>query len=229
MARTVTVTSIIDQLKQLADIENETGSDHRFTTAELATYVSQSWCELYNEIVLNNNDEFLSSTNYTLVSGTETYALPSDFYLDRGVDLTSSGYSYTLHRWSFEEREVYQFTGAYTYGMPTAYRVIGENLTFKPVPTGTGNTAKLWYYPTPTVLTSGSSINGIAGFEEFLVCDGAAKALAKDNRSDPVILQRRDRAMAVCRAALTGRSHSHPDRITRRQYSTEPLRKPYPR
>jgi hypothetical protein len=226
MARTVTVASIIDQIRKRADVEAETD---RFPDSELATYVSQSWCELYNEAALQNNDIYLSSTLVTLVAGSDTYALPADFYLDRGVDFTVNGYTYTLGRWQFEERDLFQFIGTYTYGMPTAYRIVGSNVVFKPVPQS-GSSARLWYYPTPTVLTSGSSVDGIAGFEEFLVCDGAIKVLEKDNRQSPTLISARDNALRVARAALAGPSRSHPDRVIRR-YGMVPATpsKPWPR
>ncbi|TXH51987.1 MAG: hypothetical protein E6Q97_17055 [Desulfurellales bacterium] len=226
MARTVTVSSIVDQIRKRSDIEAETD---RFPQAELALYVSQSWCELYNEIVLQNNDAYLSSQLYNLVAGTDTYALPADFYLERGVDFTAQGYTYTLARWQFEEREMYQFIGTYTYGMPTAYRVVGSNLVFKPVPQ-TGSTARLWYYPAPVVLDINSSVDGVAGFEEFLVCDGAYKVLEKDQRQSVDVQVCRDRALAVARAALAGPSRSGGDRVIHRYgIDAQYPRRPYPR
>jgi hypothetical protein len=223
MARTVTVSSIVSQIRQRADLENDTD---RFPDSELATYVSQSWCELYNEIVLTNGDHYLSNVTQVITPGLDTYALPADFYLDRGVDFVQSGYTFTLPRWSFEERESYQFAGSYAFGMPTSYRIIGGNVVFKPVPQS--GSYKLYYYPTPTVLTIASSVDGIAGFEEFLVLDGALKALRKDNRVPPELYQDRNNALAVVRAALAGRSHSHPDRIISR-YGYGIPRLPWPR
>ena len=53
------------------------------------------------------------------------------------MDFSTAGYTYSLSRWAFEEREVYQFVGNHTYGMPTAYRILGQNIIFKPAPTPT--------------------------------------------------------------------------------------------
>lgn len=225
MARTVTITSVLAQARYRADIEAETD---RFPDAELLTYANASWAELYNEIVLQNNDHYLSSYNVPLVSGTDTYALPADYYLDRGVDFSNAGYTYTLSRWSFEEREVYQFVGTYTYGMPTAYRIIGSNIVFKPVPAGTGNGCKLWYYPAPPTLNAGSSVDGIAGFEEYLVADIAIKCLEKDARQSPTLYDMKNNALRVLKHALSGPSRSHPDRVIRRS-NTPNLRRPLPR
>lgn len=227
MARTVTVSSIISQVRQRADIENETD---RFPDSELATYVSQSWAELYNQLVTQNNDLYLSGFNITLTPGVDTYALPADYYLDRGLDFTAQGYTYSLARWSFEERELYQFVGTYTYGMPTAYRVIGTNVVFKPTPQSSGVTARLWYYPAPVVLNIGSSVDGIAGFEEFLVADAAIKCLEKDSRQSQSLVDMKANALQVMNKAMAGPSRSHPERIIRRfgLYADTP-RRPYPR
>ena len=224
--RNVTVASVLAQARQRADVEAETD---RFPDSELVTYISASWAELYNEIVLLNNDTYLSSFSISIVSGQDTYALPSDFLMDRGVDFSTAGYTYNLSRWAFEEREVYQFVGNYTYGMPTAYRILGQNIIFKPAPNANSTTARLWYYPAPAVLTASDSVNGFAGFEEFLVADVALKILEKDARQSPTLPDMKTNALRVVKHVMSNPSRSHPDRVVRRYGRADLPRRPYPR
>ena len=59
------------------------------TDEELRQYINRGYSGLYDLLVTNANSEdyFLNSSTVTLVSGTQTYDLPTDFYKLKGVDL----------------------------------------------------------------------------------------------------------------------------------------------
>lgn len=72
--------------QQRADMENS-----QFITAdEWRRMINRAYAELYDLIVTsaNSEDYFLTSGTISLVSGTATYDLPTDFYKSRGWTLT---------------------------------------------------------------------------------------------------------------------------------------------
>lgn len=215
MARTATRLSLRNQAYQRADTESATD---RFPTAEVDEYINQSYTELYDLLCDSEQDYFLTSTSVSIVASTETYSLPSDFYRIRGVDITINGSALYVSRWKFEERRNYfsQTNVAWGYESPVAYHLTGQNIQFKPTP-AIDVDATLWYYPAPPRMTDDAhTIDGVAGWEEFVVLGAAIKMLAKDNRDAALLLAERDRQEMRIISQAT-RSDDIPDRVTRRR------------
>lgn len=210
MARSVTLTSLEAQVRQRSDTESLTA---RFTSSEVTEYINQTWAELYNYIINTGQDYYLSSYSFNTSSGTTDYALPSDFFLDRGIDVTVSGRLYALDRWQFEEREQYDTLTTWSPGMPWSYTVLGSNVSLRPAP-GSVQSMRLWYYPTPTRLVSGSdTLDGIAGFEEYIVNGAAAKILVKDDRDPAACMSLKSEALALVTRTLSNRSRASGNRV----------------
>ena len=85
MADVVSLSTLRLLTKQRADMENS----QFITDDEWRRMLNRSYAELYDLIVTsaNSEDYFLNSSTITLVSGTQSYSLPTDFYKSRGVDL----------------------------------------------------------------------------------------------------------------------------------------------
>jgi hypothetical protein len=225
MSRLVAVTSLLAQVRQRADIES---AADRFPDAEVINYISQSYAEMYNLIIQSGEDYFLSSAVIPVTANTDKYDLPADFYFDRGVDIQLGGYTLSMERWLFDEREQYQYAGGWTFGMPIAYSIEGSQIWFKPLPAGVYSPT-LWYYPAPPVLTSGSSIDGFGGMEEFVVADAACKVLAKEERDYAPIAAQRENAKALIKTMLSNRSKAFPKKVTRLRGRVPWWKRPMPR
>lgn len=210
MARTVTLSSLEAQVRQRSDTESLTT---RFPQSEVWEYINQSWAELYNVIVNSGQEFYLSSYSFNTSAGTTDYAVPSDFYLDKGVDVTVSGQLFTLERWQWEERDQYDTMVTWSPGMPWSYLVIGSNVSLRPSPGGVYS-MRLWYYPAPTRMAAGGdTIDCMAGFEEYIVNDAAAKILVKDDRDPSACLAMKDRARGIIDRMISNRSRSTGNRV----------------
>ena len=192
MSGNVTFQALIDESKDRADM---VGSSF-VSDSTWEKYINKSKDVLYDHLIsAYGEDYYTTDHDITLISGTDTYSLPSDFYKVVSVELDIGGSEYIpLDRFSLRNRG----RGFYNrYYNVYKYRLIGDNIHFTPNPS-TGTTVKLWYIPLATnLVNSTDELKGFNGWEEFIIIDAAIKALRKEE-SDTTELER-DRAILVRR------------------------------
>ena len=129
--------------KQRADMEDE----QFITNDEWRRMLNRGYAELYDLIVTsaNSEDYFLKSGTVSLVSGTSTYNLPTDFYKSRGVDLNTGGSVVPLRRYNFSERNV---GGLYSVASDMRYHIQSNSIVFNPKPSSS-DTVTIYYIPSP--------------------------------------------------------------------------------
>tara|TARA_R100000458_G_C8268057_1_gene242917 strand:- start:575 stop:1453 length:879 start_codon:yes stop_codon:yes gene_type:complete len=159
--------------RQRADMENS----QFISDDEWRRMLNRGYAELYDLIVTsaNSEDYFLNSSTISLVSGTESYDLPEDFYKMRGVDINSGGTSTPLRRYNFSQRNV---GSLYAIASDMRYHLQGSKIYFNPKPS-TSDTITLWYIPSPkkflqytvTAITRGSSTMWTTGTHSLAVGD----------------------------------------------------------
>ena len=112
----------------------------------------------------------------------DTYALPSTFYKLRGLFISLGGFVEQLQPFAIQQLDEYQYTGGWIGGSPIAYHLAGSNIIFKPTPTG-AYTITVYFTPAPTrMVADGDTIDGVAGWEEYVVWDAAVRVLVRDER-----------------------------------------------
>ena len=158
--------------RQRADMENS----QFISDDEWRRMINRSYSELYDLVVTsaNSEDYFLKSDTISLVNGTDSYDLPTDFYKMRGVDINSGGTSTPLRRYNFSQRNV---GSLYAIASDMRYHVQGSKIFF-PTPS-TIDTVTLWYIPSPkkfleytvTAITRGASTMWTIGAHNFVVDD----------------------------------------------------------
>jgi hypothetical protein len=213
---TFTLTQLIQTVRERADMVNS----QFVTDAEVITYINQGYAELWDILTqAYGNEYYVESFPITTVSNQILYPLPADFYKLIGVDLqvTSAPVSWvTLRKFEFTERNKYWLANQYAYYGITnlRYRVVGSNLWLTPVPT-VGQTLQLWYLPQITYLVNGTdTMDGISGWETYVIVDAAIKCLAKEE-SDTSVLQAEKAALLVrINNAAEDRDASVPSRVT---------------
>ena len=143
MADVVSLSTLRLLTKQRADMENS----QFITDDEWRRMLNRSYAELYDLIVTsaNSEDYFLNSSTITLVSGTQSYSLPTDFYKSRGVDLNIGSNKIPLRRYNFSERNI---GGLYSSAADMRYHIQGDKIIINPAPS-TSNTITMFYIPTP--------------------------------------------------------------------------------
>lgn len=200
MARTITLALIRTNALRRADMENVDTFVGSALGEEMDQYVNESISELYDLIIDSSAQEWYlrQDTTGVTVSGTKQYALPSDMYLLKGVDMFIGTQRYTLTPYSFAERNAYEGTPreyprSYR-GRPRHYRLEGaltdstgvhqHNIRLTPEPDGAYE-FDIWYYPHAPVLDADTDVwDGFNGWEEYVIVDVALKLLAKEQNGD---------------------------------------------
>jgi len=190
MARTATLLELKTQARQRADQVNSTF----VSDAELTSYINESATELYDLLVTSYETYYLTSQNVTVVSGTDTYALPTTFYKLKGIDFNPINppvgqSAITLMPYNFNERNRFVYTPAFNIvGLNSfKYSVQGSNIKFIPVPSQ-GGTIVIWFIPyLGKMVLDTDTLDGINGWEEYVVVDAAIKMMQKEE-SDPQAL-----------------------------------------
>lgn len=183
----VTLTELRTRVRQRSDNEH-TGSAF-VTDTEITQLLNTSYQELYGNLV--RSGLHTSETTYSITAtGAAAYDLPSDFYALIGVWYVDSGYRRRLGRHSVRHR-----VGTTQTGVACTYRFKGGDLELAPRPTG--GTYELVYIPQPALLSAGSDVvDGVLGWEEYLVVDAAIKVLQKEESDVRVLLGERERLLA---------------------------------
>lgn len=181
MAESILVSEIIDLVRDKTDLQ-----DTQFITeAELIRYINSSWKELYGLIVDTEDSYYLTSQNVSIVSGTDIYSLPTDFYKLKGIDINiTSTRAITAQPFNFKERNRKNYIGNFNF----QYRYIlrGDNVQFLPEP-NSNRTATIWYIPRPATITATTdTINTVNGGYKWLVAD-VCVAVANKEESDPSV------------------------------------------
>lgn len=212
--KTVTLLSLKTQARQRADMENSTF----ISDTELTTLINSSAAELYDLLIGVFEDYKLTSQTISVVPNTDTYTLPTDFYKLRGVDLVldSFGNAVTLKPFNFAERNAYLFTPTWNVvGLSyLRYHMQGNSIRFVPVP-NTSQSVKLWYIPAiPTLTLDADTLDGVNGFEEYIVVDAAIKMRIKEE-SDTMDLERQ-KALLTARinSMAANRDAGSPERVS---------------
>jgi hypothetical protein len=196
MANTVTLADLKLRARERADMVNS----NFISDSELNSFVNSAYSELYDLIVSRFEDYYTTSTSATVASGASSIPLPSDFYKFRGLDRAinaSTGDYYSVDKFNFRERNS-RNRGLLTStrGVTSVeYRLVGSVIELTPENSAPG-TYKLWYVPTFTRLTTDTdTVDGINGYEEYIVVDAAIKMLSKEE-SDVSVLVAEKRVLA---------------------------------
>lgn len=179
MSGSVTLLQLRTSAKDRANMEKST----LVTDAQWTEYINKSKDALYDLLISAYNDEYYVTTNvFSLVSGTASYALPSDFYKAISVSLKSGNDYLRLNKFSYQSRNRNNFFPYRNnrWSLRYSYRISGNNILFDPIPATTSE-VELVYIPFAVNLSSDSdSLKGFSGWEEFIIIDAAIKALRKE-------------------------------------------------
>jgi hypothetical protein len=175
-----TLLALRDRCKQRANMENSSF----VTDSEWNSYINYSITELRDTIASKVGDDyFATSQSISLSDASETYALPADFYKLLWAEILSNdGYYYKLSR--FEISEMNSSAHVASFAVPQIkYRLRENNIWFNPLSALGGRTARIWYVPLLTELSSDSdTVNGFNGWDEFIILKSARKALVKEEQ-----------------------------------------------
>jgi hypothetical protein len=198
------------------------------TTAEWNAYLNASARELYDLLITSYEDYFVAPRLSITTDGTASFDLPTGqnyssapaLYKLYGVDLGVSAAQdawITLKKFDFIARNRYVFPqqGSTALGVNNLqYRVLGSKIQFIPTPSA-GQTIGLWYFPRLTTLMRDYDIlDGISGWEEYVVVDAAIKALRKEESDTQELMSEKMGLKQRIEEAAQGRDAGQPDTIS---------------
>ncbi len=205
MARTFTLLQLRTRARERCDMVNSTF----ITDSELTGYISASYAELYDILVQSGLVYFTPTTQTITGTGVETYALPADYYGTVRVDRQSGSDYYPLSEYMITERHGFENSS----GDSTVYSPQGTNISLLPAPTG--GTYRHTYIPAPSDLSSDSdTVDGVSGWEEFIVVDAARKMLQKEESSTVGIERDLKRLRERIEEMAQNRAWASPRRVT---------------
>jgi hypothetical protein len=178
-----TLLQLRTRVRQLADIVN---SDF-VTDAELDARINVSYKELYGLLV---RASLHRSEEVALVEcdGSESYRVPDDFFGLIGIYRSIGEDKIPLERFPDKFRP-----GSRT-GDATMYRISGSDLVLYPKPSS--GVYDMVYIPVPDTATADDDvIDGVLGWEEFLVLDVAIYCLEKEESDTSKLELKRDRIL----------------------------------
>ena len=220
MAFTITVADMIINARQRANMENT----NFVTDAEVVNYIDRAWRELYDLITTegSSNMYFLSQATLNITSGTDSYALPTDFYKLKGIDLPiDTNAPITLMPFNFNERNrgknsFFNINATRIY----RYMLAGNYVKFIPIPQTTV-AANLWYVPVPPKLVAGApgageanSIDSVNGWDEYITTDAAIQMLAKEESDTTNLRADKQERKELIIASCVNRDEGFPQHVT---------------
>jgi len=165
---------------------------------ELDRYISGSYATLFSKLVDANPDMYTREATITGVSDTSDYDVPDDFYGTYAIEQNLGSSYYPLSRIDPIEGYLYE---SGTAGNACVYHFVStsssDQADFKvrllPTP-NTGETYRHKYIYAPTDLSADDDIvDGVAGWEEWIVLDAAIKCLAKEESSTAILERQLER------------------------------------
>lgn len=209
---------IRQQAQELADMVNS----NFITTPEWNSYINQSYKELYDILVQKfGNDYFIAPPySYTTVQNQIQYPLPTDFYKLMGVEVQLNAGNpnswLTMKKFEFIDRNKYSYPNVYSfYGVSNLrYRLNGNNLMIMPL-NQAGQTIRIWYTPRARQLTNdGSIVDGVSGWEEYIIADVCIKAWNKQESDVSVFAAQKMALLKRIEEAAEARDVGEAERVS---------------
>jgi phosphosulfolactate phosphohydrolase-like enzyme len=210
MARNVNGTVLINRIRELGEIRSAYVND-----AAMLTEINQSRLELFDKLITVGAGDYAESTQLVnVVSGTASYSLPDDYYKTIAVDINSTDGNWCdVSRYSLGERNLFSDLDSYNRE-DVYYRIRGNDITFAPTPNWTEtNSVKHSYVAVPADITAATSVDGVAGWEDWIVYDCLVKFVGGKEEGDA---SQWERQLAKLNARIDGlkqRDRNEPDRI----------------
>jgi len=228
VARDVSLLELRDRVRRHADVRSVV----RWTDAIINDLIDEAVPEL-QDLILSENDTYnIESYTFGIVSGTDTYGLPAEFYKMKGVDiLDSQGDWRPIERFSWGDRLTQSEVS--TSRTDLMYKVLGPSIVFHVEPGWTQAAGcRLWYWPVlADLVNDGDTINGHNGWDKFIVFKVAMEILQADKRDATTIaalLGQQDQRVRKA-AAIRDRGNPPVVRDVRNRFARPYDRLPRPR
>lgn len=206
------------------------------TKAEWNQFINQSYHELYDLLTTLYEDYNVASPFtfscdgrvsgiYPLPDGVTstdavTGSIAQPMFKLLGVDMgyNSAGPAWgTMKKFNFIGRNRYvfpQMTSTLRGVSNMEYRIMGNNINFIPSPAG-GQYIRLWYVPRMAdVVKDYDVMDGVSGWDEYVVVDAAIKALKKEESDVTMLMMEKEQLRKRIEESAMNRDAGQPDCIS---------------
>jgi hypothetical protein len=182
--------------------------------SEIDGMMEESYATLHNILVNLNENYIYKEYQLAIYANTTRFELPVDFFKLKGVTIEDNGYIRRLELVPWERRCHYQQTPPAWGGYPVGYALVGSQIQF--FPTSQSNIyVTVGYIPAaPVYISDETVIDGISGFETYIIYSVAALIRAKEEKPASEFLAQRELALQNIRAAATPRDMENAVTIT---------------
>lgn len=202
MARTFTLAQLRTKVRERADQENSGFIDD----TELNGYISSSYTRLY-DILVKSGLHYFETTQTIVADGSDNYALPADYYGTLGVDfIESTDVFIEVPEYMFHERNDFGTSGS---SHALGYRIIGTVIELLPKPT-TGSYRHIYLPAAVDLTTDSQTVDGVSGWEEFIVLDSAIKCYIKEEAASGPLDREREVIRREIQEAAENRAMQQP-------------------
>ena len=205
MARTATLAVLRASVQKRGQYENSADID----ATMLNEFINEAIAECWDLLIQRWADYYVTRANLALVAGTDAYALPTDFYKLRKVELVDASAPSGYRRLRPADLAV-----SHAFGNVVAwhyrYRIEAGNLVIMPTPT-VAQTLRLFYIQYAARLVSDSdTFDGINGYEELVVQIALKRCKMREELPTNDIDQEIARLTMRIRDAADGRDATEP-------------------
>jgi hypothetical protein len=173
--------------------------------AELNGWINSSAFELYDVLVQKFGADYYVTSLDAATDGGETVPLPAAFYKLLGVDVLDGDWR-PLRPFNFGERHRHSPAGL----SALRYRLAGNALWLNPTPAAKLS-LRIWYVPRLAALVDDTdTLDGVSGWEEYVVVDCAIKAKRKEESDVSVEMAQKAALLARIESAAANRDAGSP-------------------
>jgi len=216
MSRTVTLADLVSRTLTRAGLPAYTQKIDTTTGGWLEAEINQSATGLYDKILLAWGEDYFGTSNaLTTGIGKWNNNAPSDFYRILGLDwVQSSGALVTLQPLDWSKRA--EYTNQTWSARTPVYHLQRDIIYWYPTPTSV-ESVTLNYVPTLATLDGSTDLEGINGWDEFVVLDAAIKCRESCRMDTTTLMADRDRAEARIIAMAPRRDIRATAKVSRRR------------
>lgn len=189
MAQNKTLLELRTEIRNRGDFQSP-----YFTSTELTGYVNDSIKALYEYMAAADPARFSKEDSISVVSGTTSYSLPSDYYALTGVEISDSSMPSgrrQVQRFQYRDRNLLGNSGSKDV---VRYRLNGANITLEPKPAYSA-TLYLDYIAVPAELVNDNdTFDSVISWTEWVVLDCLIKCANKEG-SESQTWERRQRSV----------------------------------
>ena len=201
--------------RQLADCVG----DANIPDAMVTDWVNDEIADLWEEVFAADPDRYVTVVTIATTSGDRSYDLPDDFMSIRRVDWLNGDARIPIEPAPLLELNTSTDTGGTSPGL-VQYRVMGGGLDGSGtqlwlLPDPGTSTYEVWYVTAPALLAAdGDELDGVAGWERFVMYGAAAKMLERQERDAMPFRAEKERARKSIQTMARRRDSGRAKKIT---------------